>query len=325
MVEQIGQLQSSLTDATNRLIELTAENLELKSAKDKTEVLRLRGEVAAMRTRLASLQKGRLETTNGAGETLHVRRFTINPRVFLEKADSALGHPVNSTPTQITTDYFASNGINLEPPKSAFLNTANAVLIARATDPELSAIENLLADCAPAQIHLKARFIEIPRQGFVMPSSIPGMKDNDTTGGTAILSPAQFRVVCKTLEQTEGVHLLTESSVVTLSGRQSQIGTVDDAAPGQRPASGAIVDFLPNLSTDGFTIKLKASVRAPETLNGEVNMYDHQTLLLRATEKTKPDSQLLVLLTATLVDPVGNPVHADDQLPFAQNGAPPQN
>src|ERR1035438_2209927 len=122
MVEQIRQLQFSLTDATNRLTDLTAENSELKSGKDKMEVLKLRGEVAAMRTQQASLQNVRPEATNGAGETLHVRTFSINPRAFLEKADSALGHPVNSTPTQITADYFASKGINLEPPKSVYLN-----------------------------------------------------------------------------------------------------------------------------------------------------------------------------------------------------------
>ena len=324
MVEQTRQLQTSLTDATNRLIDLTAENSELKSGKDKMEVLKLRGEVAAMRTRLASLQNVRPDATNAA-DGLHVRTFRINPRAFLEKADSALGHPVNSTPTQITADYFASKGINLEPPKSAYLNTSNALLIARATDPELNAIESLLAESTPAQINIKARFIEIPRQGFVMPSAILGMKDNETRGVTGILGPAQFRVICKALEQREGVNLLSESSVLTLSGRQCQIRTGDDAAPGQPAASGPIVDLIPTLSADGYTIKLKATVSAPETLNGEVNMYDHQTLLLSTTEKTKPDSQLIVLLTATLVDPVGNLVHADDELPFAQNGAPPQN
>jgi RNA polymerase sigma factor (sigma-70 family) len=323
IVEQIRQLQTSLTDATNRLTDLTAENSELKSGKDKTEVLKLRGEVAAMRTQLASLKNVRPEATNAA-DGLHVRTFRIDPRGFLEKADSALGHPVNSTPTQITADYFASKGINLEPPKSVYLNTSNAVLIARATDPELNAIESLLAESTPAQINIKARFIDIPRQGFVMPSAIPGMK-NETTGVTAILGPAQFRVICKALEQTEGVNLLTESSVLTLSGRQCQIRTGDNPAPGQPAASGPIVDLIPNLSADGYTIKLKATVSAPETLNGEVNMYDHQTLFLSTTEKTKPDSQLIVLLTATLVDPVGNMVHADDELPFAQNGAPPQN
>jgi hypothetical protein len=325
MAGQIRQLETSLTDATNRLTDLTAENSELKSGKDKMEVLKLRGQVAAMRTQLASLQSGRLETTNGAGETLHVRTFRINPRAFLEKADSALGHPVNSTPTQITADYFASKGINLEPPKSVYVNTSNAVLIARATDPELNAIESLLAESTPAQITIEARFIEIPRQGFVMPSAIPVMKGNETTGVTAILGPAQFQVICKALEQREGVNPPTESEVLTLCGRQCQIRTGDDAVPGQPAASGAIVNLIPNLSADGYTIKLKATVSAPETLNGEVNMYDQQTLLLSTTEKTKPDSQLIVLLTATLVDPVGKFVHADDELPFAQNGAPPQN
>jgi RNA polymerase sigma factor (sigma-70 family) len=325
LVKQIRQLQSSLTDATNRLTDLTAENSELKSGKDKMEVLKLRGEVAAMRTQLASLQSGRLETTNGVGETLHVRTFRIIPRAFLEKADSALGHPVNSTPTQITADYFASKGIKLEPPKSVYLNTSNALLVARATDPELNAIESLLAESTPAQINIKARFIEIPRQGFVMPSAIPGMKDNKTPGVSGILGPAQLRVICKALQQREGVNLLTESQVLTLSGRQCQIRTGDDAGPEQPASSGAIVDLIPSLSADGYTIKLKAAVSAPETLNGEVNMYDHQTLLLSTTEKTKPDSQLIVLLTATLVDPVGNLVHADDELPFAQSGAPPQN
>lgn len=324
LVEQIRQLQSSLTDATYRLTGLTAENSELKSGKDKMEVLRLRGEVAAMRTQLASLQNARPEATNAAAG-LHVRNFRINPRAFLEKAGSALGHPVNSTPTQIAADYFASQGIALEPPKSVYLITSNALLIARATDPELNAIESLLAESTPAQINIKARFIEIPRQGFVMPSAVAGMKDNKTTGASAILGPARFQVVCQALEQREGVNLLTESSVTTLSGRQCQIRTGDDAAPGQPAASGPIVELTPNLSADGYTIKLKASVTAPETLNGEVNMYDHQTLLLSAAEKTKPDSQLIVLLTATLVDPVGNVVHADDELPFAQDGAPPQN
>ena len=81
----------------------------------------------------------------------------------------------------------------------------------------------------------------------------------------------------------------------------------------------------PSRAAASFNIKLKATVSAPESLNGEVNMYDQQTLLLSTTEKTKPDSQLIVLLTATLVDPVGNRVQTDDELPFAQNGAPPQN
>jgi RNA polymerase sigma factor (sigma-70 family) len=325
MAEEIRQLQSSLADTTNQLTGLMAENSELKSGKDKEEVLRLRGQIAAMRTQLASLENGRIAATNALAEGLHVRSFKINPRAFLEKADSALGHPANTTPTQIAADYFDSKGISLQPPKSVYLNTANAILTARATEPELNAIEKLIQESTPAQIHMKARFVEIPRQGFVMPSALGGMKDNKTTAVTGILGPSQFSDMYKLLEQKEGFNALTESSVLTLSGRQCQMRTGDDGAPGQTDPPGAIVDLVPNLSADGYTIKLKVTVTAPEPLDGEVNMYDHQTLILSAAEKSKPESQLIVFVTATLVDVTGNVVHEDDQLPFAQTGAPPQN
>jgi type II secretory pathway component GspD/PulD (secretin)/beta-lactamase regulating signal transducer with metallopeptidase domain len=43
------------------------------------------------------------------------------------------------------------------------------------------------------------------------------------------------------------------------------------------------------------------------------------------SEKTETqEADLLVFITATIVDPAGNRVHTDDELPFAQKGAPPQ-
>jgi len=63
------------------------------------------------------------------------------------------------------------------------------------------------------------------------------------------------------------------------------------------------------------------------------NLYDGQTLLLshpfdpRTLEPVEKPGQkskhLLVLVTATIVDPAGNRVHADDDLPFAQDHVPP--
>src|SRR6266568_8764421 len=44
---------------------------------------------------------------------------------------------------------------------------------------------------------------------------------------SGILTDPQFRVVIKALEQRDGVDLLSESSVTTLSGRQTQIKVVD--------------------------------------------------------------------------------------------------
>lgn len=42
------------------------------------------------------------------------------------------------------------------------------------------------------------------------------------------------------------------------------------------------------------------------------------------TIRTFDKKQLLVLVTATLVDPAGNRIHSDDEMPFAKNGIPPQ-
>jgi len=53
LAEQIQQLESGLDAATNRVRDLMAENFQLKSNSERTELLRLRGEVGVLRTQLA--------------------------------------------------------------------------------------------------------------------------------------------------------------------------------------------------------------------------------------------------------------------------------
>ena len=108
---------------------------------------------------------------------------------------------------------------------------------------------------------------------------------------TGILTDPQFRVVLRALEQREGVDLLNESSVTTLSGRQTQIQVVDmitivtgtslnqtsgggGGTGGGNGSSGAgaigstvnyptevqpfgpTLDVIPYVSADGFTIQM---------------------------------------------------------------------
>jgi beta-lactamase regulating signal transducer with metallopeptidase domain len=73
--------------------------------------------------------------------------------------------------------------------------------------------------------------------------------------------------------------------------------------------------------------------------HAHVNIYDGQTVVLSglirsSVTSTKTDDQppvksvkvteTLVFITATLVDPAGNRIHADDALPFARDAIPPQ-
>jgi general secretion pathway protein D len=46
--------------------------------------------------------------------------------------------------------------------------------------------------------------------------------------------------------------------------------------------------------------------------------------LFQSQTKTAIKKNLMIFVTATIVDPAGNRVHSDDELPFAQNAIPPQ-
>lgn len=46
--------------------------------------------------------------------------------------------------------------------------------------------------------------------------------------------------------------------------------------------------------------------------------------LFQSQQKTTVKKNLMIFVTATIVDPAGNRVHSDDDLPFAQTSIPPQ-
>jgi type II secretory pathway component GspD/PulD (secretin) len=46
--------------------------------------------------------------------------------------------------------------------------------------------------------------------------------------------------------------------------------------------------------------------------------------LFQSSSKSTTKKNLMIFVTATIVDPAGNRVHSDDELPFAQNAIPPQ-
>jgi type II secretory pathway component GspD/PulD (secretin) len=46
--------------------------------------------------------------------------------------------------------------------------------------------------------------------------------------------------------------------------------------------------------------------------------------LFQSQSKTSTKKNLMIFVTATIVDPAGNRVHSDDELPFAQSTIPPQ-
>lgn len=153
----------------------------------------------------------------------------------------------------------------------------------------------------------------------------------------------------------------------------------------QQVETGPILDVLPDVLSDGYTINLTLIpsliefsgyqtppslgtfstsglnvVLLPTVLPGftvreittTVNVWDGQTVVLgglvdstlttekqtvpvlgdlpilgelfQSNQKTETKRNLMIFVTATLIDPAGNRVHSEDELPFTQNNIPTQ-
>jgi general secretion pathway protein D len=230
---------------------------------------------------------------------------------------------------------------------------------------------------------------------------------------TGILTDPQFRVVIKAMEQRNGVELLSAPEVTTLSGRQAQIKVTDirtiaidiqgnQGSQGQvsggagvgnvvqqsqvviQPITqpyelGPVLDVIPYVLADGYTIKLDLvpsirefvgydpqpqiptiqqanSVIVPMVLPvfrirqvvTSVNVWDGQTIVLggliaedsqkikdkvpllgdlplvgrlfRSESNSSRKKNLLIFVSPTIIDPAGNKLHTEDEMPFAAPG-----
>jgi general secretion pathway protein D len=244
------------------------------------------------------------------------------------------------------------------------------------------------------------------------------------------LTDPNFQVVIHALQTRQGSETLAEPEVTTTSGRQTQmratsiinvvtgfsfnngtannsggnsttmsIGSSTPQQPGVASESpetsqvetGPILDVVPYVLTDGYTINMALIPSVTEftgyetipagtipgynpgstigNLNGTVlpvalpnftvrqvvttvNVWDNQTVVLgglisstvqstkqqvpvigdlplvgglfQSSSKTTQKKNLMIFVTATIVDPAGNRVHSDDELPFAQAAVPVQ-
>ena len=250
---------------------------------------------------------------------------------------------------------------------------------------------------------------------------------------TGILTSPQFQVVLHALEQRQGTEELAAPEVTTTSGRQTEmrsteiitvvtgisfnngssssstsgnatVGTggtvvnqagVASATPNtQQVETGPILDVVPYVLADGYTLNLTLIPSLTEfggydLVNGQsplsavvgiagvngagagavqlpvilpiftvrqvittVNVWDGQTValgglitsvvttekdkvpvlgdipilgrLFQSQSKSSIKQNLMIFVTPTIVDPAGNRVHSEDELPFAQNTIPPQ-
>ena len=337
-----------------------------------------------------------LDSTN-----LDTRVFKVDPNTFTSGLRGVQGLQTNNVGTMVES-LFNKLGVDLTAPgRSIAYNDKTDLLLVRATASELDNIERTVQalNFWEPQIHIEARFIEVPKDGFVMPTTLTNKVAGQMVG---ILNDPEFRTVLQALEHQKGVETLAEPECVTTSGRQTQMrATVSEnistnftlqetsGRPTVVPQNakfeiGPTLDVVPWVLSDGYTVDLTTVVSHltfigydNETIavfatnsignrfqlptvspgfrvqkaNAIVNLWDNQTLVLgnlksdfiggdgqpgkeskflQEAEKKKgtADKELLVFITATIVDPAGNRVHSDDELRQIQEKtksyAPPQ-
>lgn len=334
---------------------------------------------------------------------LFSRTFKVAASVFANAARNVPGLDTNNI-SAIARSLFGKLGVAWESPKgkAVFYNDRLGLLFVRATLSDLDIVEHAvqaLIYVAP-QIHIKARFFAVPKgtlDGFgkIMNGT------NQLDGLAGILTSDNAKVALNSLEPRPGVEELAEPEVTTTSGRQTQVRatrtitvitnfTFEETSTNTavfpqttRIEAGPILDVVPTVSGDGYTIDLTTIASVTEFLGYDKNtntaeaytskgqklelptimpafavrkastnirLLDNQTAVLGALKarfyvggkevgaepgyfvKTKaargqPDEQdkeLLVFITATLIDPAGNRIHSDDEMPFAKNSIPPQ-
>jgi Flp pilus assembly secretin CpaC len=124
--------------------------------------------------------------------------------------------------------------------------------------------------------------------------------------------------------------------------------------------TGSILHLVANVESDGYTIKALVNPTVTDIANGlrladlvttntsrsrtsllmqnyqataNVTLWDGQTVVIgglpvpasHVGHRLPPsERELLIFITMNIVDKAGKPVHSDSELPFAQNGIPPQ-
>ena len=243
---------------------------------------------------------------------LPARIFKVDANRFIGALHMNTGMQTNSV-SAIARIYFSTFGLDWDSPKgkSIFYNDRLGELFVRAMQSDLDLIERTLSqlnvgaepvptgpfppstrtniqstNASRPRIHIKARFLEVPKNGFII--DLRTSTNDSNSQMTGILNDENFRTVLRSLEAKPGYEVLAEPEVVTTSGRQNQmrattLETEEDVVydvvvkrpkrKRPRPADpGPFLDVVPYVLSDGYTIDLTiiASLK-------EITGYDRPT------------------------------------------------
>jgi type II secretory pathway component GspD/PulD (secretin) len=383
---------------------IVLQNPELKNTRGNRYVVLVSPKMDRSQESAGAPTDGPLNSAGAAGsqlaQALATRTYRVNPAVFLERLRAVSGTFPGTNTQELVRTFFESAGVGSQPPNAIFFSDQTGMLMIRApveeSDLALQLINQLQP--APAQVTIETRFLELPSDAAAKLGLDLPLVTARSNNWTRVLTAEQMSKALTAAEQLNGVDVLTAPKVTTLSGRQTQIqiteiqtivsGIKPEAFSGEGIRSsngveaqpmitsqvpvGPILNLIPRVGDDGYTIRLFAVPTCEEFLGYDTNeadevqirvdgkeekvvmpmprfrkrlmhasaaVYDGQTLVLGCPTRTlitkrrdgtsertsiaeEPDKRLLVFVTATIIDPAGNRVHAPGNLPFPENEVP---
>jgi len=168
----------------------------------------------------------------------------------------------------------------------------------------------------PHQIQIETVIVELDAQELAslklddVPSAEPSQ--------LILLTPADLKRLVIDLKQRRGVNILAAPKITTLVNRQAsvRIGPEEGEKVGQTP-TGITVDVLPWLEPDEVTVNLSvtgelAGGAEGSKVAGTFRLPDRHTAVLVGAKVTGNSGKVrrhLLLVTPTLIDPAGQPIH----------------
>jgi hypothetical protein len=266
---------------------------------------------------------------NKNNDELFTRTFNLNSNAFYSFYSNFQISGLSPT------DNFANSvksllsrlGVNWESPKgkSIFYKDRLRLLFVNATESDLDLVERTVANLSqpPPEIHIKCRFFEAPKETLDDLNKSMLLPSSAADGFVGILNSQNAKVTFLEFQSRQDVKLLAEPEVTITRERQckmraTQIITVvtnllfKDTWANQNEVLvtnavvpqtsqveiGAILDVIPHLLADGYTINLDLNSSLTEFLgyNSSTKAYD---VYYKAGDRIDPD-----VLHSFQIDPV---------------------
>ena len=223
-------------EGNSRAAQPTDSELE-RLREERSELVRLRGQVAELRRDLKSMQQAMVRATAASAAAM----------TSVTAADLVQAFVANVQVTVPPQQTLVTGGWKLPSGKHA-----------------LFFIEPVVGDAdSPGQISVQTRIVELSEEALTRHGLTGLRSDAAETGGQLLLTDAQQREILGALEQEEGTSVLAAPRVLSLSGRQAQIKVVETTMmpTGESFETGPVLDLVPTVAADGRSVDLRVSAQ----------------------------------------------------------------